>query len=327
MSFSFHTKGRVNLLGNPSDIYYGIVISSTIENLGVKGTIKESEIKNYTINGTYDEGLNTLVNNSIVFLKQKGLKINPFTFSVNSNIPKQAGLAGSSAIIINLLNCLNKLYQCGLDQRTIAQYVTVIEHEVIGITAGPADRFIITLGGTKYMDFTSKDYKKYLIEDLDLKSLPLWIGIRTKDISSGDVHRFPYQAYPKNFELQQVIKRIMKCAVLGKKAVEEEDIQSLGKILNKNQKLTNLYGTFGNPNKNVQLQRKIDEEILNFCNENGTIGAKLGGSSGSLIILSEERPEFLFDFKPSRELRRNLTYDSSYPEISEIIRLKSGRKN
>ncbi|MFX0063308.1 MAG: mevalonate kinase, partial [Candidatus Hermodarchaeota archaeon] len=309
------------------DIYYGIVISSTIENLGVKGTIKESEIDNYTINGMYDKGLNTLVTNSIMFLKQKGLKINPFTFSISSNIPKQAGLAGSSAIIINLLNCLNKLYQYGLDQRTIAHYVTVIEHEVIGITAGPADRFVIALGGTKYMDFTSKDYKKYLIEDLDLKSMPLWIGIRTKDISSGDVHRFPYQVYPKNIELQQVIKRIMKCAVLGKTAIEEENIRLLGKILNKHQRLSNLYGTFGNPNKNVQLQRRIDEEILNFCNENGTIGAKLGGSSGSLIILNEEKPVFLFDFKPSQELKRNCTYDSSYPEISEIIKLKSGRKS
>ncbi|MFX1251394.1 MAG: mevalonate kinase [Promethearchaeota archaeon] len=327
MSFSFHSSARVNLLGNPSDIFYGIVISSTIENLGVNGTIKESEIDDYTINGTYDKELNTLVTNSVKFLKQKGLKINPFTYSVNSNIPKQAGLAGSSAIIINLLNCLNKLYEYGLDQRTIAHYVTIIEHEVIGITAGPADRFVITLGGTKYMDFTSKDYKKYLIEDVDLKSLPLWIGIRTKNISSGDIHKFPYEAYPRNIELQQVIKRIMNCAVLGKKAIEEGDIQSLGNVMNKNQTLTNLYGTFGNPNKNVVLQRRIDEEILSFCNENGVIGAKLGGSSGSLIILSEEKPEFLFDFKPSQKLKKDCTYDASYPEISEIIKLKSRKKD
>ncbi|MFX0090641.1 MAG: mevalonate kinase [Candidatus Hodarchaeota archaeon] len=327
MSFEFYTNARVNLLGNPSDIYYGITVSSTIESLRVKGTIKKSEFKEYIINGFYDEGFNTLINSSVMFLEQKEFKIRPFTFAVATDIPKQAGLAGSSAIIINLLNCLNKLYQYNLDRRTIAHYATIIEHEVIGLTAGPSDRFIITYGGAKFMDYTCKDYRNYLIEDLDLKSIPLWVGIRTKNISSGDIHKFPYRAYPENVELQEVVENLKKCGVLGKEAIENNDIQLLGKLMNKNQKLTNVYGTFGNPDKNVQLQRRIDKEILNFCNDNGIIGAKLVGSSGSIIILSEEKPEFLFDFNPSKELNKELPYDSSEPQISEIVRLKPGKTN
>ncbi|MFX0183661.1 MAG: hypothetical protein ACFE95_11315 [Candidatus Hodarchaeota archaeon] len=322
MAFSYHTHARVNLLGNPSDIYYGIVASSTVKNLGVKGIIKESQINEYTINGIHDEGLNTLINSSISFLRQKGFKINPIEFSVRSNIPKQGGLAGSSAIIINLLYCLNEIFQLSLSKRLIAHYSTIIEHEVIGITAGPSDRFIITLGGVKYMDFTSKNYKNYLIEDLDLNNIPLWIGIRSKNISSGDVHRFPYQVYSENSDLQKVIINLKKCAIFGKKAIEEEDLQELGKLMNENRKLTNLYGTFGTPSKDVVLQRKIDEEILDFCDVNEVLGAKLGGSSGSIVILSEEKPEFLIDFKPKKESIQLISSESLGCQIDQIIKLK-----
>ena len=54
------------------------------------------------------------------------------------------------------------------------------------------------------------------------------------------------------------------------------------------------------------------------------IGAKLGGSSGSIIVLNEEKPDFLLDYKPSRELLQELAKidpDPSGRQVSKVVKL------
>ena len=94
--------------------------------------------------------------------------------------------------------------------------------------------------------------------------------------------------------------------------------------MNQNQELTQKYGQFGNPTENVILQRKIDQEILDFCNHHDVIGTKLGGSSGSIIVLSEEKPDFLLDFKPSEDLQKKLAkfdVDPTQKQIDKVLKL------
>ena len=77
------------------------------------------------------------------------------------------------------------------------------------------------------------------------------------------------------------------------------------------------------------LQREIDQEILNFCNINNVIGAKLGGSSGSLIILNEEKPNFLLDFILSEKLQKELKQFDANPsknQIFQVLKLVPAKK-
>ncbi|MBA7696418.1 hypothetical protein ES703_105065 [subsurface metagenome] len=77
------------------------------------------------------------------------------------------------------------------------------------------------------------------------------------------------------------------------------------------------------------LQREIDQEILNFCNINNVIGAKLGGSSGSLIILSEEKPNFLLDFILSEKLQKKMKQFDANPsenQIFQVLKLEPAKK-
>lgn len=322
---SIKTHARIGILGNPSDIYSGTVISSTINDFFVKGEINKSDLYDWEVNGNlHDEKFDKLVQSTLVLLKQKNHDVQHFKFDIRTNIPVQAGLAGSTAIIANLLIGLNKVFSFNIDPKTIAHYTRLVEHKVIGNTAGPQDGFVVVFGGIKYMNFSVDSYKLYIIDDINIDYIPFFIGVRSKSISSGDVHKHPYSAYLENDNLREVVKKIENCAIEGKKAIKDRDIKKLGELMNKNQQLTQKYGQFGNPTENVILQRKIDQEILDFCNNHDVIGAKLGGSSGSIIILSEEKPDFLLDFKPSDGLQKQLSKFDANPtekQISQILKL------
>ncbi len=266
---------------------------------------------------------------SLILLSKKGFNVENFSFKIKTNIPVQGGLSGSTAIIVNLFKSLNKLFSLKLNLRTIAHYTRLVEHEIIGNTAGPQDCFVDTFGGVKYMDFSSNDYRNYIIEDLNIKDIPFYIGVRSKNISSGDIHRFPFLAYPTNSSLIKIVNKIRNCAIRGKEAIINEDLKLIGKLMNENQKLTQTYGRYGNPTENVILQREIDQEILNFVNINNVIGAKLGGSSGSLIILSEEKPYFLLDFILSEKLQKKIKKFDRNPienQINQVLKLVPAKK-
>ncbi|MFX0212099.1 MAG: hypothetical protein ACFFDT_39365, partial [Candidatus Hodarchaeota archaeon] len=75
----------------------------------------------------------------------------------------------------------------------------------------------------------------------------------------------------------------------------------------------------------VVLQRRIDKEILDFCHTNKIPAAKLVGSSGSLVILSDEKPDFLLNFKLNESLSKEYNLVISEPIISDVFKLKPGR--
>jgi len=324
------TNARINILGNPSDIYNGVTISSTIKDFYTEGETSKADKNSYLINNEPNPNLDELVNGTLILLNREGFTVDYFKFNINTNIPVQAGLAGSTAIIVNLLKGLNQIFSFNIPLKTIAYYARVVEHDVIGNTAGPIDPFIISLGKIKYMDFSSNDYSEYIIEDLDIKDIPLFVGVRTKNISSGDIHGYPFRAYPNNPELRKIVSKIKRCGIKGKNAIVDNDHKFIGELMNENQNLTKLYGQYGNPSENVLLQRRIDHEILEFCNENKVIGAKLGGSSGSIIILNEIRPDFLLDFNLSEKLQKKLKkfdLNPSKKQINQVFKLTPTKKN
>ena len=92
---------RINLLGNPSDIYGGTGIGFPIWNWQAKVYLNEksSSVKEIPILKFTKE----------VFSKHFNVQ-NKFSLNFISNIPKQSGLAGSSAIIIAALRVMGQAY-------------------------------------------------------------------------------------------------------------------------------------------------------------------------------------------------------------------------
>ena len=78
-----------------------------------------------------------------------------FTLDYKTNIPKQTGMSGSSALIVAALNCLTTHYDVDIpldDRPTLA----LSAERDLGITAGLQDRVAQVYEGVVYMDFAEE---------------------------------------------------------------------------------------------------------------------------------------------------------------------------
>ncbi|MHB9025596.1 MAG: mevalonate kinase family protein [Armatimonadota bacterium] len=210
---------RAGLLGNPSDGYYGKTISCLVGNFKAAVTLEESDYLSLQPHPQYDPtefkdiaelaaiyggqgyygGLRLLQAACKKFYEvcaARGVKPEGpnFTMRYETDIPRQVGLSGSSAIVIAALRSLLKWYgvTSAVEQAEFPTIALETEQQELGITAGLQDRVIQTYGGAMYMDFdkdlvTSRGYGKY--ERLDAGLLPpLYLAYVLDPSDSGKIH-------------------------------------------------------------------------------------------------------------------------------------------
>jgi len=128
-----------------------------------------------------------------------------FTFSYNTNIPRQVGLGGSSAIIGSLIKALMKFHNIGYDvipKHELPGFLLSIEEDELLIHAGLQDRVIQVYGGTVFMDFNEEIMKTQghgIYEPIYSKLLPDLFVAYTKHPcgESGQFHN------PIHFRFEQ----------------------------------------------------------------------------------------------------------------------------
>lgn len=74
-----------------------------------------------------------------------------------SSIPRQVGLAGSSAIVVAAMRCLAEFVDLEIPDEVLPSIALRVETEQLGITAGLQDRVVQTYGGLVSMDFGSME--------------------------------------------------------------------------------------------------------------------------------------------------------------------------
>jgi glucuronokinase len=82
-----------------------------------------------------------------------GIEVVPTALAFTSAIPRQVGLAGSSAIVIGVVEALAELHGVEPEPTTVAQLALRAEVDVLGIVAGPQDRVVQAHRGVLDMDF------------------------------------------------------------------------------------------------------------------------------------------------------------------------------
>lgn len=172
---------RVGLMGNPSDGFNGKTISVSIENYWAEATIVQSErlvLQPHPLNDPssfgsladlygisrqegYQGGMRLMQATCKKFFEycsEHGIAVarRNFTLSYDTNVPRQVGLAGSSAIVTACLKCLLAFFN--LTEQDIPKadrpsFVLAIEMQELGINAGLQDRVIQIYDGCVYMDF------------------------------------------------------------------------------------------------------------------------------------------------------------------------------
>jgi glucuronokinase len=171
---------RAGLVGNPSDGYHGKTISLVVKNFHVEAVLYEWDdvelvlgpesqhrfdsvhdlVRDVTLHGYYG-GLR-LVKAAIkkfaeyCYRQKVGLHGRNFSVRFTSTIPRQVGLAGSSAIIVAVLRCLMEFYDVAIPPEVQASLALSVEVEELGIAAGLQDRVIQVYEGLVYMDFAEE---------------------------------------------------------------------------------------------------------------------------------------------------------------------------
>jgi galactokinase len=146
--------GRCGLIGTPTDMYGGSVIScSTVER--AKCTIEE-----HTRETTVEVSGQRQILKSTDDLVLKGDRLDvvravflslgvvpgetpPFSLVASTEIPMQAGLAGSTAIIAAIAGCVATMLRLTLNRYQIAELVRKTEDEILQIAASRPVRRLI----------------------------------------------------------------------------------------------------------------------------------------------------------------------------------------
>jgi glucuronokinase len=168
---------RAGLLGNPSDGYHGKTISLIVGQFFAE--VEFSEAPEITIlpmpgeerrypslaamqqafssSGYY--GSERLILAALKkFADFFGTELSPnaptFQVSARTNIPRQVGMAGSSAIVMATLRAALSWHGMELAPELLASLTLAVEQEELGIPAGLQDRVIQAFEGLVFMDFS-----------------------------------------------------------------------------------------------------------------------------------------------------------------------------
>lgn len=267
---------RVGLLGNPSDGFFGKTISVSVSNFWAEVSIVASarlrlvphplndpnefgslaDLHGISRKEGYQGGLILLQATCKRFYEhcsRSGIALakRNFTLRYTTNVPRQVGLAGSSAIITATLQCLMGFY--GLSEAEIPKvlqpsFVLSVEMDELFIQAGLQDRVIQTYEGCMFMDFErslveGRGYGEY--ERIPTSNLPyLWLAYLADPSNSGKIHSDVKARWKSGDE--RIINGMAKFGKLtdqGRAALLAKDWTELGRLMDANFALRReLYG-------------------------------------------------------------------------------------
>ena len=303
---------RAGLIGNPSDGYGGKTISVIVRNYWAKVTLYEWDYleivpsknddsvfrsihelaQDVKLHGYY--GGIRLVKAAIKgfadYCTERGLPLHERNFSVRyeTTIPRQVGMAGSSAIVVATLRALMDFYDIEIPRRVLPSLVLSIEREQLGIPAGLQDRVIQVYEGAVYMDFGNMEmidgFSCGQYEQIDPASLPpLYVAFSAEYSEPTEVFhnnlRFRFdQAEPA---VVSAMKKFAELTDAAKVAIEKREVSELSRLMNANFDLR----------RSICQLPKEHIEMVETARKVGA-SAKFAGSGGAIIGVCETDDQF-----------------------------------
>ena len=224
---------RAALLGNPSDGFGGKTLGVIVPDFAAEVTIRPATAEPRTEKADDAPALTraALERFDREFGAAAGRR-DGLTIALETDIPREVGLGGSSAIVIATLRALCELCAVEIDPGRLAALALAVEVEELGIAAGPQDRVIQAYEGLVYMDFGSAVEEPY--EVLDPALLPeLFVAYRTgASRPSGEAHAVLRRRHARGDEgVVEALDRIAKLAESGRRCVLDGDRDGLGRLM------------------------------------------------------------------------------------------------
>jgi glucuronokinase len=327
---------RVGLMGNPSDGFNGKTISFTVKNFWASVELWESEHLRLLPHPLYDPSTFSGLEDLHFIGRREGyyggtrllmatckrfqelcttngiaLPRKNFTVKYDTNIPRQVGLAGSSAIVTSLFSALMQFYDLSVDDIPLEKqpsFVLSVESE-LGIQAGLQDRVVQVYRGLVFMDFAADymsehghgDYQRLPEDVFDwLCTLPFFIAYEADPSDSGKIHSNVRSRWDAgDAEVIEGMKHFAQLTVQAKDALLRRDHSTLADLMDENfTTRRRIYGDACLGAKNLRM--------IEICKSLGA-AAKFPGSGGAVLGLCRPR-------KPSE-----LAPPSSLQQVREAL--------
>lgn len=296
---------RAGLMGNPSDGYHGKTISVIVRNFSARVTMYEWDeleivwsqedksrfrsirelAQDVRLHGYYGgiRLVKATIKKFAEYCIARGHRLHDRNFSVRyeSDIPRQVGLAGSSAIIVATLRCLMEFYGIEIPLEVQPSLVLSVETEELGIAAGLQDRVIQVYEGAVYMDFAKdrmrqcRGLMRGVYEPLDPALLPpLYIAYSTDVSEPTEVFHNNLRARFQQGEpaVVNAMKRFAALAFEARQAILDGDRATLARLINENFDLR----------RSICRLPKNQIRIVERARSAGA-SAKFAGSGGAII--------------------------------------------
>ncbi|MBM4075259.1 MAG: GHMP kinase [Planctomycetes bacterium] len=258
---------RAGLIGNPSDGYNGRTISFVIRNLWAEVVLYEWDeieilrsnedksrfgsisdlVRDLRLHGYYGgvRLIKATIKRFVEYCRDNNLSLHKRNFSVrySSGIPRNVGLAGSSAIIVASLRALMEFYNVDIPIEVQPSLALSVEMKELGISAGLQDRVIQCYEGLVSMDFSKESmrerngYRCGVYERLDPGQLPPLYVAYCDDLSEPtEVFHNKLRERFDNGEADVVdaMKTFAELARQGRSAILANDTVRLAQLINRN---------------------------------------------------------------------------------------------
>lgn len=285
--------GRAGIVGNPTDGYGGTMIACSTRNRA-EVTIEENDqliiVNNqsrkvlkwrndFDNQGDYFD----VVRSVLRYFKLYDMK---GKITIQTNIPVQAGLAGSTAVLSAVLSAVSKYAGFSYHKYHLAELNRTIELNYMKCHCGYQDAYMTTFGGLNYLDFRGKEYYKDLegelyatVEPLGsyVRELPLIVAHTGIKHHSGNFHKPLRERWLEGDPaVVSAYTDIAHIAREGKKALLNGDWEQLAYLMNKNHEIQDSLTDSGEQNN----------YMIRVARENGALAAKLAGAGGGGTIIA-----------------------------------------
>ena len=298
---------RAGLLGNPSDVYEGKAIALSICDFEASVTLEPAarfEIARGTDDALDFDAFPGLIDaldergfyDGVRLLRAACWRFSRhapevlelaaddprlhFRVSYTTTIPRQVGLAGSSAIVIAALRALAQWFGVKLPPDELAGLALAAELEDLGITAGPMDRVIQAHEGVMHMDFAPPPTYTRLDPELLPPLFLAWdprVGQSSGRVH-GDVRRRWLAGDP---EVRHAIATFPKLVDRGLACLSRGDLRGFGRVVDENFDTRASIWTLG----------ERDRELVAIGRGAGA-AVKFAGSGGAVIGVLEDDAAF-----------------------------------
>ena len=292
--------GRCGIVGNPTDMYGGSVLSCTVQERATCRLVSGTDgltLTNEDETATLREAEDLHLRGDKLDIARAALThfgIDPaharFALHLSTRIPMRAGLAGSTAMLAAIVGALDAYRNEQRHPYALAETTRRIEARILGVVCGFQDQHMAVFGGLNFMDFAGKesleqreDEPYATVEALAplLPEPPLLLAHTGIQHHSGTVHRSPRERWLSGEPLvRSHYARIAQLAAQGKRALVERNWEALGALMTENHALVAELGGSGPAN----------DRLIAAARTAGAYGAKLAGAGGggTIIVLTEE---------------------------------------